>query len=217
MRKIFLASIGILFTLFIYDVTYAQEKDISSYVSLGIGYSIPNTQTDNDNDQFEFKKGIVTKGSVGYVFKTSSLINFRSELEISYRRYEADNSPEGGISHELDGNITYLTGMINGLLDFKTGTKWSPFAGVGIGLSQVSWNSIKFKDGTTSPVDDSDNVFAYQGIVGLAYDVAESWKIDLEYRYFHANDTTLTGDNGAKASLNSNTNHSVIIGTRYSF
>ncbi len=217
MRKVFLASIGILFSLFICGVTYAQEKDISSYVSLGIGYSIPNDQTDNTNQQYEFENGIVTKGSVGCVFKTSSLINFRSELEISYRRYEADNTHEDGIRNELDGNITYLTGMINGLLDFKTGTKWSPFAGVGIGLSKVSWNSIKFKDGTSSTVDDSDKVFAYQGIVGLAYDVAESWKIDLEYRYFHANDVTLKADNGVKASLDSNTNHSVIIGARYLF
>lgn len=217
MRRILSVTIGILIFLFNTNFSYAQDRNV--YVSLGIGFSIPQTQTDQVNETSEFNNGLVTKGSLGYTFTGSSPLVLRSELEISYRRYEADRYGETpyGPYHGNDGNLTYLTGMVNGLLDFKTGTRWTPFVGIGIGMSRVSYNSVKAKDGTSATIDDSNNVFAYQGMVGLAYDIAESWKIDLEYRYFHTRDTTFKNDSGNDVDFDCNSNHSAILGVRYLF
>jgi len=217
MRRILSVTIGMLIFLFITNFSYAQDNNI--YVSLGIGFSIPQTQTDQVSETAEFNNGLVTKGSLGYTFTGSSPVVLRSELEISYRRYEGDrlgDTPSGPY-HGADGNLTYLTGMVNGLLDFKTGTKVTPFVGIGIGWSRVAYNSVKAKDGTSATVDDTDNVFAYQGMAGLAYDITESWKIDLEYRYFHTQDTTLKNDSGVGVNFDCNSNHSVIVGVRYLF
>jgi OOP family OmpA-OmpF porin len=217
MRRTLSVAVGILIILFITNFSYAQDKNI--YVSLGIGFSIPQTQTDQFSETAEFNSGLVTKGSLGYTFTGSSPVVLRSELEISYRRYEADRLGDTpfGPYHGADGNLTYLTGMVNGLLDFKTGTRVTPFVGIGIGMSRVSYNSVKSKDGILATIDDTDNVFAYQGMAGLAYDITESWKIDLEYRYFHTQDTTLKNDSGVDGNLDCNSNHSVIVGVRYLF
>ncbi len=217
MRRILSVTVGTLIFLFIANFSYAQDNNI--YVSLGIGFSIPQTQTDQVSETVEFNNGLVTKGSLGYTFTGSSPVVLRSELEISYRRYEADrlgDTPSGPY-HGADGNLTYLTGMVNGLLDFKTGTRVTPFVGIGIGMSRVSYNSVKSKDGISATVDDTDNVFAYQGMAGLAYDITESWKIDLEYRYFHTRDTALKNDGGVDVNFDCNSNHSVIVGVRYLF
>jgi len=217
MRRILSVTVGTLIFLFIANFSYAQDKGY--YVSLGLGYSIPQTQTDPVSETVEFNGGFVTKGSLGYSFTGSPPFVWRSELEISYRRYEADRIGESpsGPYHEGDGNLTYLTGMVNGLLDFKTGTKVTPFVGIGIGYSRVSYNSIKSKDGVSATFDDSDNVFAYQGMAGLAYDITESWKMDLEYRYFHTRDTSFTNNSGVEVSFDCNSNHSIIMGVRYLF
>lgn len=217
MRRALSAAMGILIILFTANFSHAQETNV--YVSLGIGFSIPQTQTDQVNETAEFNNGFVTKGSLGYTFKGSSPVVLRSELEISYRRYGGDRLGDTpfGPYHGSDGNLTYLTGMVNGLLDFKTGTRLTPFVGIGIGWSRVAYNSVKAKDGTSAIVDDTDNVFAYQGMVGLAYDITESWKIDLEYRYFHTRNTTFKNDSGVDVDFDCNSNHSIIAGVRYLF
>jgi OOP family OmpA-OmpF porin len=217
MKRTIAVAMGILIILFITNLSHAQEK--SFYVSLGVGFSIPQTQTDQVSETSEFNNGLFTKGSFGYILRGSSPIALRSELELSYRRYEADRFGETpyGPYHGTEGNLTYLTGMVNGLIDFKTGTKLTPYLGIGIGMSRVSYNSVKTKDGTTATIDNSDNVFAYQGMIGLAYEMSESWKIDLEYRYFHTRDTTYRDASGTDISFDSNSNHSVIAGVRYLF
>jgi len=217
MKRTIAVATAILIVLFITNLSHAQEKNF--YVSLGIGFSIPQTQTDEASETSEFNSGLFTKGSFGYILRGSSPIVLRSELEISYRRYEADRFGEApnGPYHGTEGNLTYLTGMVNGIMDINTGTKWTPFLGIGIGMSRVSYNSVKTKDGTTATIDTSDNVFAYQGMLGLAYEISESWKIDLEYRYFHTRDTTFRDASGTDISFDCNSNHSVIAGVRYLF
>ena len=198
------------------NLSTAIGADTGFYGSLGIGYSIPDKQKDQFNEEIVFKNGVLVKGAMGYAWQIVPVIQVRAELELAYRTYSADKSNYNGNSVVLEGDSSYLSGMANGILDFKTGTKFTPYIGIGLGASRVSWNTVK-QPGASTYIDDSDTVFAYQGIVGLAYDIKPELKIELEYRYFHAKDVSVRNSTGVQASIDGNTNHSFLIGVRYFF
>ena len=195
-------------------LSHAAEADKGLYASLGVGYSMPNKQSDPAGESVEFSNGMVAKGAFGYFYKVAYAIYVRAELELSYRKYSADKVT-GAVS--LDGNASYLTGMVNGIVDFKNGTKFTPYVGIGIGESRVSWDNVRASSGAASYVDDSKVVFAYQGMIGVAYDLTNAVKIDLEYRYFQTYRPKFTDSTGQEGSIHGNTNHSILIGARYLF
>ena len=45
-------------------------------------------------------------------------------------------------------------------------------------------------------VDDSDFGFAYQGILGISYELSEQWSATADYRYFSAPDLSFGAGNG---------------------
>ncbi len=195
----------------------AAEKDQGLYLSIGAGYSLPGTQTDQNGASWEFNNGPVAKGALGYSFKASPGMNLRTEFELSYRKYEGDSHKSSSSTvRELGGNISYLSGMVNGLCDFKTGTGFTPYIGLGLGLSQVTWSDVKMA-GYSYGLDDSDKVFAYQAMGGVGYALTDSLTLDLEYRYFHAQDISVRDSDGKIGTLDNNTNHSFLIGLRYLF
>lgn len=217
MKKASAICLSVLFMCCLALSAEAAEKDQGLYLSIGAGYSLPGTQDDQYGASWEFNRGPAAKGALGYSFKASPGINLRTEFELSYRRYGGGSHKSvSGTVKDLDGNISYLSGMINGLCDFKTGTGLTPFIGIGLGMSQVTWSDVKI-EGYSSGLDDSDKVFSYQVMGGVGYALTDSLTLDLEYRYFHAQDVGIRDSAGTIGTLDTNTNHSFLIGLRYLF
>ena len=217
MKKALAICLSILFVCCLAPSAEAAEKDQGLYLSIGAGYSMPTTQNDQYNWALKLNNGPVAKGSVGYSFKASSVLNLRTEFEISYRRYAVESASRGSTISDLEGNVSYLSGMVNGLCDFKTGSGFTPFIGIGLGMSQVTWSEVVEKGNPTNGFDDSSNVFAYQVMGGVGYALTDSLTLDFEYRYFHASDVDLISKTGTKKTWDNDTNHSFLIGLRYLF
>ena len=115
----------------------------------------------------------------------------RLELELGYRNNDVDKV--AGTSGR--GDVTQWSLMGNAIYDFATGTAFTPYVGIGLGGVRVDVDGGgTFAGGRT--ISDDDTVFAYQGLLGVAYAIAPQWKLDLGYRYFASADPSFkTNDN----------------------
>ncbi len=120
----------------------------------------------------QFDTGYAVGGKLGYDF-----VGPRLELEALYRNNTGRALVPGPFGPlPAQGQINQLSTMVNGLYDFLPGAKLTPYAGAGIGLA--------FVDPTIMGCSLCSTQFAYQGIVGLGYNVAPHWRIDLDARYY---------------------------------
>jgi outer membrane protein OmpA-like peptidoglycan-associated protein len=185
----------------------ARAETSAPYISFGAGASFL--------EDMDFSRGGVTneRGSdnPGWGLSLAGGIgvfnNFRTELELSHR----DNSLKGAGSMEADSV------MLNFLYDIPIKfASFTPYIGAGAGASWINADNV----GTASfgSVDDRDMVWAYQGIVGVASDLAPNWKITLDYRYFSTfDDPKFNSSVGTGKVEGEYTDHMVMVGLRYTF
>ena len=141
----------------------------------------------------QFDTGYALGGKIGYDF-----VGPRVELEALYRNNQARGfGPTPFGPAPAQGQINQLATMVNGLYDFLPGAKITPYVGAGIGLA--------FADPGIMGCTMCSTQFAYQGIVGVGYNVAPHWRIDLDARYYG------TTSNGPY----SNNNMSLMLGASY--
>ena len=175
----------------------------------------------------EYDNGFGVYSSLGYDWGN----RVRSELEFSYRKNDiAAIDPAAGFSGFPNGSIqgeTETTAlMANLLLDITQDTAITPYIGGGIGLARVHHQvaGSTAVGAPTSPLaiayGDTDTVFAYQGIAGLAFDLAENLVLDLSYRYFApvGVDAENSALSAAAATIETDAvSHSLFAGLRWGF
>jgi outer membrane protein OmpA-like peptidoglycan-associated protein len=114
--------------------------------------------------------GWIAGGMVGYDF-----IGPRVELEANYRDNTGTlTTPSTLGSVGFDFNQTAV--MANLLYDFNAGGTIVPYVGAGLGVAFTNASAL---GGSVSSTQ-----FAYQGIVGIGYNIDSSFRINLEGRYF---------------------------------
>jgi OOP family OmpA-OmpF porin len=64
-------------------------------------------------------------------------------------------------------------------------------------------------------LNDSDTVFAYQGILGIAYDVTPRTQFYVDYHYLRADDPSVSSSTGANLDSEYHSN-TILLGFRYS-
>ena len=107
-----------------------------------------------------FNAGHAAGASLGYQYSDYT----RFELEYTHRSNGFDTLDNGAGSTDLQGDLKVDAVMANLLFDFPSqGSKWTPYFGGGLGIANVSFDS------PTLNIDDSDNVFAYQVLLGTSY------------------------------------------------
>jgi len=155
----------------------------------------------------EFDTGWAALGTVGYGFGNG----LRLEFELGYRDNDIDGV--GGVAN-AGGSVNVWSGMVNALYDVPTGWPLTPYIGAGIGYARVKADGISV--GGTTVADDSDNVFAYQGIIGAAYGITQNLKLGLDYRYFATLDPEF--ETSAGTTVDSEyAAHTVMLGLRWEF
>jgi outer membrane protein OmpA-like peptidoglycan-associated protein len=185
------------------------------------GGGIASFQTDAESkvsgvkDTIQYDTGWGVIGGGGYAWGNG----IRTEAEIAYRNSSVDkvkglNSSESTTGYDKGGHIGNTSFMGNALYDFATGTRYTPYAGVGIGASMVDAYNIKTVNLRTL---DSDRMeFAYQGIVGVAAALDSHWSATADYRYFRTTDASFKSNVGDRATTE-NASHNIVIGVRYAF
>ena len=131
----------------------------------------------------QFDTGYAVGGKVGYDF-----VGPRVELEALYRNNQARTPFPGP-----QGQINQLSTMVNALYDFLPGAKLTPYVGAGAGLAFVDQGIFGCTMCSTQ--------FAYQGIVGVGYNVTPKWRIDLDARYYGTSNPATYSNNDISLML----------------
>lgn len=136
--------------------------------------------------------GFAAGGVIGYDF-----VGPRVELEGMYRnnQHNAFIAPGAAINNQV-GQVSV---MANLLYDFAPGSTITPYIGAGAGVAFVDSNSSL---GSTQ--------FAYQGIVGLGWNIDTNFRINLDGRYYGTTNPSVNV-NGFNSTW-SNNNFSVMLG-----
>ncbi|MBR2819956.1 MAG: OmpA family protein [Reyranella sp.] len=116
------------------------------------------------NGNASTQTGFAVGGQIGYDF-----VGPRVEVEVGYGQLPTNvNIPGTAINNK----VGQLTTMVNVLYDFMPTSTITPFVGAGAGVAFVDSNNSL---GSTQ--------FAYQAILGVAYNISESMRFQIQGRY----------------------------------
>ena len=166
----------------------------------------------------QYNTGYNLSAALGYTFDAAGLMSFRAEGELGYKSLEIDSHNVTGLGVFSGGNATGDTssfyGLANGYVDFNTGAL-TPFVGAGIGYASLDFDGHGVTS-TGTVMNSSGDGLAWQVGAGLAYDLTESLKVDLSYRYMNIEDVDLTATDGTTSSVDFS-DHLVSLGIRQAF
>lgn len=201
------------------SVCFAQEKGATPYVRVSGGLSLLNDSTVSvsgvGSADAEFDPGFVIGAAVGLSLKAIDpsvnpdvSIPLRIEAELLYQKNDLDKLKGPGGSLSVGGDVSMVSLMLNGYIDFENKSIVTPYVLVGVGVARVD-GSIKVS-GVGSDSGD-DTVAAFQTGIGLGVAVSENISIDTEYRYHMTSDPDF---GGVKADISG---HRIQVGVRYAF
>ncbi len=161
--------------------------------------------------ELTYDPGIALDLAFGYAFE----VGLRAEFQVGYRKSDIDDVKIDGFgTTDIDGDQTTYTSMANLYYDFDFArlsgdpggvSRLVPYLGAGIG---VAVHDLDFDSGGS----DTDTVFAYQGIAGFAYSLAQNWRLTLTYIYLRTSDPEFDDDFETEYR-----SHNAMLGVRYSF
>lgn len=215
------------------------------YVDLGGGYNLVQNQHghfSNDpanasmltksSSQYRHDAGFTGFGAVGWGFGNG----LRLEAEGLYNYSEINHRAPTAATGVTSGHDQSYGGMLNVLYDidlkqFGIDVPVTPFVGVGAGYlwQNVSPTTTRYSNGNVSRLGGTNGGFAYQGIVGAAYDIPNMPGLQLTAQYrmvgqaFSDGPFTMTsytngvGKSVGHAFFDNRFNHQFILGLRYAF
>ena len=152
---------------------------------------VANTTTSSgalNTVQVNPQTGWMVGGVIGYDF-----VGPRVELEGIFRQGSANVSAVGVGS--FNDQVSQVGVLANILYDFLPSSPVTPYVGAGAGLGFVT----------------ASTVFAYQGIVGVAWNADRNIRVSLDGRYYATTNPTLNNVSWT------NNNFSVMLGIQYKF
>jgi OmpA-OmpF porin, OOP family len=203
------SALALLAALGLASAASAQEAPKGLYLGAGLGVSIPNDakisghQVDTDAELDIFATGML---NLGYAYPN----NLRSELEVGYRENDVDKV--GGANG--NGDYSTFNGMLNLYYDIPGMGRFTPYVGIGGGMAHVSLNNVSPVGGST--VDDSDWVWAYQGIGGVGYQLTNNLGLFADYRFLDTTEGNFRMANGREVGTDF-TEHRVMVGLKWFF
>ena len=126
----------------------------------------------------------------------------RSEFEFAIRGNDLDQSFPGFFQVDVEADVKAYSIMKNVIFDFPNQSRFTPYAGAGLGISLVeveaqvrTSSDITFLSPTTAPatseVSEEDAAFTYQFIGGVAMRVNHAMDFVVEYRFLGTSDIEL--------------------------
>ena len=125
-----------------------------------------------NSNNYTMDIGYAVGGVMGYDF-----VGPRLELEGVFRSNNGRGTANfGNVFSNVNGRIEQLSVMANLLYDFAPGATITPYVGAGAGIA--------FADAAINGCSLCSTQFAYQGIVGLGWNVDQNVRINLDGRYY---------------------------------
>jgi OOP family OmpA-OmpF porin len=125
-----------------------------------------------NNNSYQMDTGWAAGGKLGYDF-----VGPRVELEGLYHSNNGTGNVlfPGGVAN-VRGRIDQVSVMANVLYDFMPTSAFTPFIGAGAGIA--------FVDSTIQGCNMCSTQFAYQGIIGVAWNITEAFRLSVDGRYY---------------------------------
>jgi opacity protein-like surface antigen len=166
----------------------SAEEFWGAYAAIGGGWGRVNDVTYNLATAFNpshpatFNDGYLADLKAGWRFGGP-----RVELELAYRNNEVDSFGPSGSVGPGAGSLNATTLMANAFYDFDTGTRVTPYVGVGIGGADVKADDIRrdipSSSCCTGIVSGGSTGWAWQAIAGVAIRMTNQLSLTLDYRY----------------------------------
>lgn len=228
LKAILFASVGAL------ALAPAANAYEGLYGAIGAGLSYVGDDRDVESTsgpltfdyEADYDKGIGVYTALGIARDSG----WRTELEFNYRqndiRHWAGNAAASGWhGGTLTGDMSVYSAMLNVIKDLGDGSGGvTPYIGAGIGYSWLDYelvgnNPVAMGGWGSLLVNDTAGAFSYQGIAGLAFELAEGLALDISYRYFATTEPDFVGTlNGTPIGFDTEyTNHSAYAGLRWNF
>ncbi|HEY6983638.1 OmpA family protein [Reyranella sp.] len=150
-----------------------------------------------------FDTGWAAGGVIGYDF-----VGPRVELEGIYR----DNTGSLAVSGFTAGVDWHQASvMANVYYDFFAGQTIVPYIGAGLGVAFIDASALNSTVSSTQ--------FAYQGIIGIGWNINEQFRLNLEGRYYGTTSPTLGWFSGpvSLSGTPSDNNFNLMVGLQYKF
>jgi len=168
--------------------TIANDIDQTLAVDPGLTLvAMPPTQ-----QRIETNTGYTLGAALGFKYPSG----FRTELEYRFASTSIDLIEQSGGSAPAatlvnDDSVTAHFLMSNVTYDFETDFGLTPYVGVGVGGARVSLGDVAVLGNVIS---ESDMAVAFQGRVGLALDLSQSARVNVEYVYARTLDLEFASD-----------------------
>lgn len=218
MSKMFLACFLILSFI---SPALAYDDNFKPYVGVTLGTALTSVNKLSDSSgslDTDFEPGYMVGLTTGVAFKTDAVSNIdrvRAEAEIGYRSNHLKSMKNAqGQSVDMSGDVSVTNFMFNIYLEsislISRDIPINIFLTAGAGVAIASISSISYQ-GATLVNSASDTQFAYQGGLGVGYELSKNITVDVAYKYMG---TTTLKFEGVEADYGS---HNIILGARYSF
>ena len=149
-----------------------------------LGGSVGSASPGNDvkfssfsNDKFSLALDSTSQWNIAGGYQRG---NYRSEAEISYSSFGINNASINTRSFPYSGHVSTTSILGNIYWDIPTGSKFRPYLGAGLGTSTISG---KIKDQGQEVDLGTGWSFAYQGKVGLQYELVRKGNAFVEFKY----------------------------------
>ena len=148
----------------------------------------------------------------------------RNEFEFTYRM-KADTditttNRTSGVAQAGTAEISSVNFMLNSFYDFQTHSKFSPFIGLGLGVSQNELEVSTTLDGASQTYESDASIgFAYSLMAGAGYRVSPRWLVDFVYRYIDSGSLRTAlgsgGNTNRRFDRGGLRSHDIMLGLRY--
>jgi opacity protein-like surface antigen len=183
--------------------TPAMSAD-GPYLGVNVGITMPSDSDISDpsgNGRISFDSGVALSATIGQKIGIGRL-----EAELGYKKADLKKVFVDGLgSAAVNGDISVLSLMGNGYIDFGANPSIKPYIMAGIGGAKLKLKS------SDMDADEEDNVFAYQAGVGCGIAISKDVTFDVSYRYMGTSDANF---NGTEVTYGS---HNLLGGLRFSF
>lgn len=194
-KKLIALSAAALLSTSIAVAQTATSNNDGFYVSGLAGVTLKSDFSDSSLDT-SFNPGYRLGAAVGRQFD-----QFRVEAELAYMHIRSDKVKFAGTDTGVDTDLDTVALFANGFYDIDTGSAFTPYLGLGIGVAKSDIEATAF--GIT--IKDDETRAAYQLIAGVAYEANQNLDVTVDYRYFDTFENT-------NVEM-----HSVNAGVRYRF
>lgn len=156
------------------------------YLKLLGGFSAAQNSTatlsGGGSSRASYDTGFGAAASIGYAFTP----NLAVEAEYMYRSSDTSSFRAGGFG--TSGDFASVIISANAIYTFDgwdvSAGRIRPYVGAGIGVIQEV--DMDISGGAAAGEYSDSGSIAFQGLVGLAWDVSDSWRLSLEGRYMTA-------------------------------